>query len=237
MQNTELRYSSIWETPSMGSQCYSSIGHKIHQLCNMEHDANLKRIKFIDNSTNIRETFNFADPSNILQAVQLYCGDAYGSMLWNLYGERACQYYQTWNTCAKLAWELPRPTHTYFIDNLVAAQFTPLRHQILERYVKFFGKLVTSQNDDVILLAELVGRDASSTTGNNISRLWQETGLNPWTSSPSEIVSRLSKSSVPTRDEWRLPYLQKLLIQRNTMKSELENTSEISLIIDELCIG
>ena len=68
------------------------LGHEIHQLCNMEQDANLKRIKFIDNSTHIRETFSFADPTNILQAVQLYSGDAYGSMLLNLYGERTCQY-------------------------------------------------------------------------------------------------------------------------------------------------
>ena len=68
----------------------------------MEHDANVKRIRFIDKSTNIRESFNFADPTNILQSIQVFAGDAYGSMLWDLYGVKAQQYFNTWNTCVHM---------------------------------------------------------------------------------------------------------------------------------------
>ena len=45
------------------------LGHELHQDVTMEYDANVKRISFIDKSTKIRETFHFADPTNILQAV------------------------------------------------------------------------------------------------------------------------------------------------------------------------
>ena len=38
----------------------SHLGHEIHQLVDMEYDANLKRIRFIDQSTSIREAFSFA---------------------------------------------------------------------------------------------------------------------------------------------------------------------------------
>ena len=86
------------------------LGHELHQLVNMEYDANVKRISFIDKSTSIRETFTFADPTNILKAVQVYAGDAYGAMLWDLYGVKAKQYFNTWNTCVKLSWEVPRAT-------------------------------------------------------------------------------------------------------------------------------
>ena len=128
------------------------------------------------------------NPLNVLQAVQLYCGDAYGSMLWDLYGERACQFYRTWPTCVKLAWNLPRATNSYFVDNLLAVPFSTLRNQIMSRYVKFFKNLVSSKNDDVRLLAELVGKDATSITGSNISKLWQE---NPWIATPSEVRSKI----------------------------------------------
>ena len=73
----------------------SHLGHELHQLVNMDFDANAKRITFIDKSTRIRETFSFADPSNVLQAVQVYAADAYGAMLWDLYGENAEKFYRT----------------------------------------------------------------------------------------------------------------------------------------------
>ena len=38
----------------------------------MEYDANIKRGMFIDKSVNIREAFDFADPTSMLQAIQLY---------------------------------------------------------------------------------------------------------------------------------------------------------------------
>ena len=106
------------------------LGHELHQCVNMEFDANVKRIRFIDRSTKIRETFHFADPVNILQAVQVYAGDGYGAMIWDLYGEKANQYFRTWNTCVKLSWEVPRQTHTYFVDNMLAAGIRPLSTDI-----------------------------------------------------------------------------------------------------------
>ena len=91
----------------------------------MEYDANIKRVKFIDKSVNIREAFDFADPTNMLQAVQLYAGDGYGAMLWDLYGVKANQYFNTRNTCVKLCWEVPRATHTYFVERVLATHFLP----------------------------------------------------------------------------------------------------------------
>ena len=105
------------------------------------------------------------------------------------------------------------------------------------RYVKFFKNLVSSKNDDVRLLEELVGKDATSITGRNISKLWQETGVNPWIASPSEIRSKIERTAVPEIDEWRLPYLQKLLLRRYEMESNLEDTKNINNLIDELCVS
>ena len=48
------------------------LGHELHQVCNMEFDANMKRGEFIENSVQIRETFHFANPEEVLSAIQVY---------------------------------------------------------------------------------------------------------------------------------------------------------------------
>ena len=82
----------------------------------LERDILSKRAGFIDQSVDIRETFGFASPAEVLRAVELYGGSHYGSMLWELDSKAAHQYYNAWNTCVKLAWQVPRATHTYFVD-------------------------------------------------------------------------------------------------------------------------
>jgi hypothetical protein len=80
------------------------LGHELHQDGTMELDAKMKRAGFIENSTEIREMFGFAHPSQILGAVQVYTCHFYGSMLWDLFGKMAGQVYRAWNTCVMLAW-------------------------------------------------------------------------------------------------------------------------------------
>ena len=65
------------------------LGHELHQAGTMEHDAKVRRAIFIQNSTDIREMFEFAHTAQVLQAVNVYASHFYGSMLWNLYGPGA----------------------------------------------------------------------------------------------------------------------------------------------------
>ena len=105
------------------------LGHELHQTCNMEFDVNIKRAQFIDTAVQIQNTFSFARPSEVLVAVQVYAGHWYGSMLWDLYGDKADQLYKSWNTCAKIVWGVPRSTHTFLVDNLPVARFFTVKQQ------------------------------------------------------------------------------------------------------------
>ena len=187
----------------------------------MSSDIKIKRAKFIDKSIEIRETFSFADPVQVLGAVNTYCCDHYGSMLWDLYSETAGQYFRCWNTCTKLAWNCPRSTHTYFVTCQLAADFVSIRTKILSCYVKFFKSLLNSKSPEVALVANLMGHDVRSTTGGNLYRLSKETGLNPWISTSSMVKMALQQTDVmvPEEDRWRLPFLEKLLVQRQEMRS------------------
>ena len=69
----------------------------------------------------------------------------------------------------------------------LAADFVSIRTKILGTYVKFFKTLLTSKSPEVALVANLMSRDIRSTTGRNLARLKQETGLNPWVASPFQV--------------------------------------------------
>ena len=78
------------------------LGHELTQACTMELDCKIKRADYIVKTVNIRETFSFAEPEQILQAVEKYCCDYYGAMLWQLDSQMAGQFFHCWSTCVKL---------------------------------------------------------------------------------------------------------------------------------------
>jgi hypothetical protein len=67
------------------------LGNVLHESGSMDKDVKVKRATFIRESTELRETFGFASPAEVLRAVKLYAGSHYGSNLWDLGGDRAGQ--------------------------------------------------------------------------------------------------------------------------------------------------
>ena len=182
------------------------LGHELHESGSMDHDACVKRAEFIRKSCDIRETFSFASPVEVLRAVKVFAGDLYGGNLWQLRGDMAKQVFNAWTTCIKLAWQVPRGTHTYFVDRMLACGISHTRDDILARYVTFLKALRKSPSKEVSVLVNIVGRDIRITTGNNLHLVRDLTGLDPWSCSSGQVkkvfVDRLSE--VPPQDMWRL---------------------------------
>ena len=213
------------------------LGHELCQDCTMDQDAKIKRAGFIDRSTSVRETFSFAEPMQVISAVGTYCCDHYGSMLWPLYGQAAEKYYRCYNTCVKLAWNCPRSSHTYFVTNVLTRGVISVRIQIMSRYVKYVQSLLKSRSPEVVSVANKMMRDMGSTTGSNMARLQQETGLNIWSTTPAKVRQALveAEQPVPETDLWRVGLLEKLLAQRRQMEVNIEDTKAVSDLIDSLC--
>ena len=202
----------------------------------MEYDCKCKRARFIDTSTSIRETFAFADNEQILRAIQIYCCNFYGSMLWNLYGEQAAKFFRCWNTCTKLCWNLPRNTHVYFVDALLSCGFSSIRQQVLTRYVNFFRSLVSSPSKEVAVIAKIVGKNASTVTGNNLLNIHLETKLCTRTAPVYLFKNKLSEPTpVPPADAWRINLLQKYVMIRQDQLLHCEDTTYIDALIMNLC--
>ena len=185
--------------------------------------------------TNIRTMFSFASPNQVLYAVNLYAAHFYGSMLWDLASEAAWQVYRTWNTCVKLTWDIPRWTHNYLVDNLLAGDIPSTRQKILCQYVNFFRKLRVSPLREVRILANVVGKDEGSVTAGNLAYLKEVFKLDPWTQSMMVFKKMYKGYTVPEVDGWRLPMLEKLLNQRREMAACDEEVDDITGLIDSLC--
>ena len=147
----------------------------------------------------------------------------------------ASQYCNSWSTCVKLAWRVPRSTHSYFLSGgLVSA-----RSDLLNRYVGFYRSLLNSPSMEVRILARIVAKDVRTTTARNLRLLERETGGLTWVASPMCIRRRLLRTvKVPEMAGWRLPYLGKLLEERDKLVYQGREDCELELLqslIDSLC--
>ena len=201
----------------------------------MEHDVKCKRARFIGESTEIREAFAFAEPTQILQAVRVYCGHFYGSMLWDLQSEGAGMFYRSWNTCVKLAYNIPRSTHTYLVENYLAAEFTPIRTELMARYIKFYDSLLNSKSLEIQVLVNTITKDARSTTSRNLGLVVRETKQELSTLTAKKVRQCVVVPEIPINHGWRVPLLKRLLQDRREMELLLVNTSDINDMINSLC--
>ena len=114
-------------------------------------------------------------------------------MLWDMEGEAACQYFNSWNTAIKLAWDCPRGTRTYLVQQVLACGTSSARTDILTRYSKFFKGLRNSPSREVAVLANFIARDRRSVTGSNVQLVMLKSGCNVWTDSPGKVRAGLMK--------------------------------------------
>ena len=213
------------------------LGNELSWECNMDQDMKCKRGSFISRSTEVRETFGFAQPNQVLQAVKTYCFDMYGAMIWSLFSVKAQQVFNTWSTCVKLAWGVPRATHTYLVDNLLCAGIPSVRASVLARYLKFFESVKSSSSVEVSVVANLASADIRSVTGSNLFNLKKEAGMDITreTMNKARVVLLSARTAVPVQDGWRIGCLKKFLSERSKLDEKLQSTDVMDSLIDSLC--
>jgi hypothetical protein len=133
------------------------------------YDTIVKRAIFINQSVEIRETFYFGSPVEIISAFKVFCFSFYGCMLWDLGGERAGQVCNAWTTAIKLAGAVPRGTRSYLMQQVLAPGLTSAKVDILAMYGGFFRSLRKSPSHEVAVMANLASRDIRSTSGRNLA--------------------------------------------------------------------
>ena len=107
-------------------------------------------------------------------------------------------------TSVKVAWDVPRATHTYLVDNLLSCGLLNVKQQLVSRFVNFFRSLLKSQSKEVKVVASIVARCARSTTGRNLMNIQVETNMDPWREEAWKIRQAVKFKEVPDREGWRV---------------------------------
>ena len=94
---------------------------------------------------------------------------------------------------------------------------------------------------EVTILARVVAKDIRMTTARNLSMLEAETGGLTW-ASPGTLIKRELAERVPVVppvDSWRIPYLGRLLEERDRLayqgKEDCQEFLNAQELIDSLC--
>ena len=170
--------------------------------------------------------------------MQVYCTSYYGSMLWDLQSEAAQKFFNAWTTGIKLAWDCPRATRTYLVQQILACGSTSAQTEIMTRYCMFFRRLRASPSSEVACLANYLARDIRSCVGSNLGFIRDRSGKDPWVESPTAIKSA-ETVEIPRLDQFRVQYLGLLLEQRmewHYLEAELEKEG-VQQLIDSLCVN
>ena len=184
----------------------------------------------------LKEELYFSCPTQLLKAVDVYCSDAYGSMLWNLSSSSCEQYFKCWNSCVKIVYGIPRNTFTYLVEGYFGAGLTSLRNQIISRYSKFYQKLMCSASKEVRILVRIVRQDPRSVTCKNLRLLRNLSGMvNAEVYSSQKIKLSLPVKNVPEKECWRLGLLSSLLSLKEERHSLVQDAQRVDAMITSLC--
>ena len=150
--------------------------------------------------------------------------------MWDLYGVRAEQCYKAWSTAVKLAWDMPRTTHTWVVDNLLSCNLASARERILANYVGYLNRLGSSASWEVRILAEVQSRDAGSVTGRNTINLKEEFGTDPRKMTSRQLRALYKGAEVPDGEGWKMELLNDMLCDRQEMLDMGEEGEELDLL-------
>ena len=141
------------------------------------------------------------------------------------------QFCRTWNTSVKLIYNIPRSTHTYIVENLLAKNYLPVKTELMARSINFLSSLSNSPSTEVKMLVNVVLKDKRTVTSKNLEYIKKKSGIESASLSPNDVRNLVPLSEVPENQQWRLSLLPKLLKHRKELEDKLEDTKDI----DGLC--
>ena len=197
-------------------------------------DTAEKRAQFIGRNIELNKEFYFAHPVIKSRINQIYNSSFYGSMLWDLKGEKTKQLINSWSVSVREMWNLPRDAHRAFIEPLGGTHAQTL---IYTRYVGFIQSIRKSNKMAVVYLLEKVVNDLNTMTGQNVRHILDESQeRNIFSINKAEFKKKHKFHEAPTNDAWKVNLIKEItdinhsvLVLSGDKPEEVENFTEDEL--------
>ena len=105
--------------------------------------------------------------------IRIYNTAFFGSVLWNLNGEKTKPIIKSWSVAVRNMWNLPVNSHCYFVEPLGGIH---AKSMLISRYISFIQNLIKSSRPSVIFLLQKFMNNLNTATGRNIRHVLDETG-------------------------------------------------------------
>ena len=145
------------------------IGNTLERSNSFAKDLTLKRGDFIGRIHSILQEFYFANPLVKMKMFSIYTTSFYGSSLWNIFDGPCDRLYSAWNIAVRMAFDLPRDCHRYFIEEI--SELPHPQVMLAKRFLKFHETLQKSMKLSVRFLSELSGGNLVTTHGKNLKNI------------------------------------------------------------------
>ena len=104
-----------------------------------------------------------------LNYVYKYNSSFSGSPLWDLFSRESEMIENTWNTSARIMFDLSFRTHRYFVEPVSGK--VHIKNILLKRFLGFLNQIKKSSKILPSALLRLVSHDTRSTTGSNLRKI------------------------------------------------------------------
>ena len=175
----------------------------------MSRDITVKRGKFVGKLNTLSQEFHYASPQVFMKILNIYAVSFHGSGLWDLFSSNCDRVYKAWNVAVRFAWNVPRETHRYLIEEISGCLHPKV--MLASRLVKFVEQLRTSTKMGVRMLASLALSDQRSVLGRSMVRVARECSVEAMNLTPAMVKSQLHYFDVPDDEKWRIGPIQEIL--------------------------
>ena len=176
----------------------------------LSSDVKVKRAKYIERNVEINQEFPFAHPEVKCKLNQIYNSSFPGSTLYDLFSSPVTQLIISCSILVRQMGDLPVNSHKYLMEPLGG---THAYSMVLSRFVSFLQNAKKSPKLGVQFMLQKVLRNASTTTGRNISMIENIIGprRNILEVSPKWVKNNVSFSNVSEHDKWRVSLIKEIM--------------------------
>ena len=178
-------------------------------------DTKVKLAKYVDKCNSLNQEFHYAHPLTKVKLNSIYNSHFTGSQLWDLGSREMEKLVSTYNKSVKIMFNLPWPTHRYFIEPL--SKEPHILKQLYKRYLTFISKIENSGKTPLKTLLNLSKNDVRTRTGKNLRMLMILLGKKSVDDLAAEDIDSMEYYKAPERELWRVNFLEELIEARENI--------------------